>query len=92
MSLAGLRGFASLLDRDRREKFLSDSEHLLRHATDATVETLGRDLRETFQFGDNFQRRAIDAAATSVASLSRQKGRNRRNANDPRKREVERGA
>lgn len=69
VGLTGARGMTSLFDRDRREKFLSDSERLLRQTTDATVDTLGRDLRETFRFGDEFQRRAVDAGLTVVESL-----------------------
>lgn len=60
--LVGARGIASVFDRDRREKFLHDSEELLRKATAATVETLGREWRQTFRFGDQLQRRVIDAA------------------------------
>jgi hypothetical protein len=60
--LVSARGVASMFDRDRRGKFLHDSEELLRKATAATVETLGRDWRQTFRFGDQLQRRVIDAA------------------------------
>src|SRR6267143_4164691 len=60
--LVGARGIASMFDRDRREKFVNDSEELLRKATAGTVETLGREWRQTFRFGDQLQRRVIDAA------------------------------
>lgn len=60
--LVGARGIASVFDRDRRERFLHDWDELLRKATNASVETLGRDWRQTFRFGDQLQRRVIDAA------------------------------
>jgi hypothetical protein len=73
VGLASARGMASLFDRDRRKQFFSDSEQMLRRTTDVTVDMLGRDLRETFRFGDDFQRRAIDAGLATAASLSPKK-------------------
>ena len=37
---------------------------------DDTVSTLGRNLRETYQFGDNIQRRIIDSGLGIIASVA----------------------
>ena len=63
LGFVGARGVASIFDRDRRKKFLNDSEELLRKATVTTAETLGREWRQTFRFGDQLQRWVIDATA-----------------------------
>jgi len=63
LGFVGARGISSMFDQDRRGKFLNDSEELLREVTNATAEILGREWRQTFRFGDQLQRRVIDAVA-----------------------------
>ena len=42
---------------------------MLNNAIDDTVNTLGRNLRETYQFGDNIQRRMIDSGLGAITSV-----------------------
>ncbi len=67
LGFAGARGMVSALHREQREKFLGESEEWLRESTLAAVDTLDRGWRETFRFGDNLQRRMIDAMAARPA-------------------------
>lgn len=70
MGMAGAKGLMTLANRYERDQFLKDSERLLRRGANATVDSLGRDLRESFVFADQFQRRTIDAGWATASSLS----------------------
>ena len=61
VSLASIRGAGSMASRTQRELFMQDTESMLNSAIDDTVSSLGRNLRETYEFGDNIQRRMIDS-------------------------------
>jgi len=69
VSLAGIRGAGAMANNNHRDLFLKDTESMLNNAIDDTVNTLGRNLRETYQFGDNIQRRMIDSGLGAIASV-----------------------
>ena len=69
VSLAGIRGAGAMANKNQRDLFLKDTESMLNNAIDDTVNTLGRNLRETYQFGDNIQRRMIDSGFGAIASV-----------------------
>lgn len=69
MGLAGAKGLLTLAHPNERKQFLDDSERNLRHGTDAALDTLGRELRETFSFADEFQRRSIDVCFDTAKSV-----------------------
>ena len=59
-----------MANEHHRDLFLKDTESMLNNAIDDTVSTLGRNLRETYQFGDNIQRRMIDSGLGIIASVA----------------------
>ena len=69
LSLAGVRGAGTMANRSQRERFLRDAESMLNNAIDDTVNTLGRNLRETYDFGDNIQRRMIDSGLGALEAV-----------------------
>ena len=69
MGLAGVRGASAMLRKDQRQQFFKDTESMLNNATEATVNTLGRNLRETNQFGDDIQRRSVDSGMRVIDSM-----------------------
>ena len=69
VSLAGIRGAGAMANMGQRDLFLKDTESMLNNAIDETVNTLGRNLREPYQFGDNIQRRMIDSGLGAIASV-----------------------
>ncbi|MFT5466226.1 MAG: hypothetical protein ACI8UO_001324 [Verrucomicrobiales bacterium] len=70
VGMAGARGVLSLANPHQRERFIRDSQGLLHRGTKATIDTLGRDFRETFAFADDFQRRTIDAISTTAKAVT----------------------
>ena len=87
MGLAGAKGLLTLSNGDQRKHFCAEAERSLRHGTDATLDILGRELRETFTFADDFQRHTIDAffdtaAMASSKVKSGKKGNPPRSANE----------
>lgn len=69
ISLAGVRGAGAMAAKDQRELFFKDTESMLNNAIDDTVKSLGRNLRETYEFGDNIQRRMIDTGFGALAAV-----------------------
>ena len=69
VSLAGIRGAGAMANENQRDLFLKETESMLNNAIDDTVNTLGRNLRETYQFGDNIQRRMIDSGLGVITSV-----------------------
>jgi len=69
LGLAGIRGAGAMANSDQRELFFKDTESMLNRAVDDTVKTLGRNLRETYEFGDNIQRRMIDSGLGMISSI-----------------------
>ena len=69
IGLAGIRGAGAMADQSQRDLFLKDTQGMLNNAIDETVNSLGRNLRETYQFGDNIQRRMIDAGLGALSSI-----------------------
>ena len=69
ISLAGIRGAGAIANKSQREMFLHDTDSMLNNAIDETVNTLGRNLRETYQFGDDIQRRMIDSGLGALTAV-----------------------
>jgi hypothetical protein len=69
LSLAGIRAAGAMANRTQRDLFLKDTESMLNKAIDDTVNTLGRNLRETYEFGDTIQRRVIDSGLGALAAV-----------------------
>ena len=75
MGITGIRGAGAMLHKEQRETFFKDTESMLNNATEATVNSLGRNLRETYEFGDDIQRRGIDSGMRVLDSFIPSKGR-----------------
>lgn len=75
VGLAGVRGAGAMANRNQRELFLKDTQSMLNNAIDDTVNSLGRNLRETYQFGDNIQRRMIDSGLGAISSVVPKSGK-----------------
>jgi len=69
MGIASVRGAGAMIHKDQRQRFFKDTESMLNNATEATVNTLGRNLRETYQFGDDIQRRGVDSGMRVLDSI-----------------------
>jgi hypothetical protein len=69
MGIASVRGVGAMIHKDQRQRFFKDTESMLNNATQTTINTLGRNLRETYQFGDDIQRRGVDSGMRVIDSI-----------------------